>query len=69
MSDGKQVDPTETYVLEETSITRLNSLEELAELALRRSEESRSSTDARGRETPKDGRGEGEARAARDRVR
>lgn len=41
MGTDKEVDPTQTYVLEETSITRLNSLEELAELALRQDEESR----------------------------
>lgn len=34
----RNIDPTQTYVLEETSITRLNSLDELAELALRHSE-------------------------------
>lgn len=35
MSSGEKVDPTETYVLEETAITKVKSLEELAELALR----------------------------------
>lgn len=34
MANQKRADPTETYVLEETAITRINSLEELAKLAL-----------------------------------
>lgn len=38
MSQDSKADPTETYVLEETAITRLNSLEELAELALSQDE-------------------------------
>lgn len=33
MSSGKKADPTETYVLEETAITRISSIDELAELA------------------------------------
>jgi len=38
VSQDSKADPTETYVLEETAITRLNSLEELAELALSQDE-------------------------------
>jgi hypothetical protein len=33
-------DPTQTYVLEETAITKVSSLEELAEMALRQDEKS-----------------------------
>lgn len=40
MSSGKKLDPTETYVLEETAITQISSLEELAELAMRQGEKS-----------------------------
>jgi hypothetical protein len=34
-------DPTQTYVLEETAITKVSSLEELAQMALREDEKSR----------------------------
>lgn len=34
MSGGGGTDPTDTYVLEETSITKVSSLDELARLAM-----------------------------------
>jgi hypothetical protein len=34
MSGSKKIDPTETYVLEETAITKTCTIEELAELAI-----------------------------------
>lgn len=43
MAQNRSIDPGQTYVLEETAITRLNSLEELAEIALRQAEGSRTS--------------------------
>lgn len=47
MINGKNDDPTNTYVLEETAITKVSSLDELAELAARQDsdcEEQSSST-------------------------
>lgn len=48
VAHDRNSDPTQTYVLEETSITRLNSLDELAELALRQGEGSPAERSERG---------------------
>ena len=39
MSGGEKVDATKTYVLDETAITKVTSIEELAELAMRQTEQ------------------------------
>jgi hypothetical protein len=51
-------DLTQTYVLEETAITKISSLEELADMVLRQDEEARAQdaaavSEARGRTGPK----------------
>lgn len=33
MSSGREIDPSKTYVLEETAITKVKTIEELAEMA------------------------------------
>lgn len=38
MAKDRPIDPGQTYILEETAITRLHSLEELAEIALGKGE-------------------------------
>ena len=53
MAQDRSIDPEQTYVLEETAITRLNSLEELAQIALRQAEGSKASNGADAGDKPR----------------